>query len=271
MIGNQAKEIIHAAFVEEDIVHYYVRHGNGGVFHAPYSRPNGQLVDVQFKICEDTVFAKIPCLFKDVPKEKWPRVLHTLNVLNCEVPYAKFCLHPSGNISIIYDLPQWIDEACIGTVACGVYYEFVYVVSNVYDRIVESINGTPDNDSSLSEEEIVKELLDDDDSDWSKEDVSPSVNDIEAEELSERPYEKTDDRNGTYYNENESIDEKKGKGNADYYDTESDDGYGMLMNMMFETIAEMKSRGIFDDNKPEDGENGSKTSEQVDGSSDADV
>lgn len=168
MFNFKATGIIDAAFTEDDIKHFVVMHGKSESVHAPFPVLKGPMVDLLFisRDNDNDVSVRVLNLFNDIPENDWPRVLRTLNKLNSDMRFVKFCLDDAGDISIEYDFPVKIDDDSIGPVACEMFYRIANIVNKKYKVLVDAVYFTPDRGEGQSFEDLVKGLMEDEDGDW---------------------------------------------------------------------------------------------------------
>ena len=183
MFNFKATDIIDAAFTEDDIKHFVVMHGKSESVHAPFPVLKGPMVDLLFISRDDDndVSVRILNLFNDIPEKDWPRVLCTLNKLNSDMRFVKFCLDDSGDISVEYDFPVKTGDESIGPMACEMFYRIATIINKKYKMLVDAVYSTQDKDEGQSFEDLVKGLMEDEDSDW----LTPDTNEdglVEADD-----------------------------------------------------------------------------------------
>lgn len=181
MFNFKATGIIDAAFTEDDIKHFVVMHGKSESVHAPFPVLKGPMVDLLFISRDDDndVSVRILNLFNDIPEKDWPRVLCTLNKLNSDMRFVKFCLDDSGDISVEYDFPVKTGDESIGPMACEMFYRIANIINKKYKILVDAVYSTSEKDEGQSFEDLVKGLMEDEDSDW----LAPDANEDGPEDV----------------------------------------------------------------------------------------
>ena len=76
-----------------------------------------------------------------VPQERREDVLDVLNGLNCRFRFVKFCIVPSGTISVEYDLGQATPPDAVGEMCREVFIRFIQILDEAYPSVMTALWG----------------------------------------------------------------------------------------------------------------------------------
>ena len=74
-----------------------------------------------------------------VPESKRESILTTLNALNNEYRYFKFCLHDDGDIAVEYDFPVSIAMDQVGDTAMEMIARSLKILEDAYPKLMKAI------------------------------------------------------------------------------------------------------------------------------------